>query len=301
MTEPVLRTEGLTKHYGPTVGIEGLDLTLEPGEILGFLGPNGAGKTTTLRLVMGFLRPTAGRFWLFGEEIAWGQWRHRARIGFLPGDVRLPRRMTGRGLLRFLAGLHSAVDWDWVNALVERLDLDLDRRIRALSRGNLQKLGLVQAMMHRPDLLILDEPTISLDPLVQRTVLEILREMCEAGSTVFFSSHNITEVERICDRVAVVREGHLATVDGIDDLRAGLLAHVQVRLSPGVTAPVWSRIESVVSVERTGDTVTLLVRGRPARLLTLLSNLDVEDLTWERATLEDHFFELYKPSGGGET
>ncbi|MBN1478531.1 ABC transporter ATP-binding protein [Candidatus Sumerlaeota bacterium] len=290
----ILQTHGLTKHYGRTVGIEGLELGLERGEILGFLGPNGAGKTTTIRLVLGLLRPTAGGFHLFGESIHWGDWRHRARIGFLTGDLRLPRRMTGQGLLRHLARFHARIDWDWIGELVDRLDLDLSRTIRALSRGNLQKLGIIQALMHRPELVILDEPTTALDPLNQREVLEILRGMRGEGTTVFFSSHHIDEVEKICDRVAFVREGRLAGVESIDELRAHRIAMVEVRLSDGSVPPDLSHVEGVVAVETRSGRLALTVQGRPLALLRRLAELPVEEITWQAARLEDHFFAHYR-------
>jgi ABC-2 type transport system ATP-binding protein len=294
MAPPALSTEGLTKHYGAVVGIEGLDLTLEQGEILGFLGPNGAGKTTTIRLILGLLRPTAGSVAVFGEPTRWGQWRHRARLGFLPGDPRLPRRETGRAILRFLAALHGKIDWAWVEHVRERLDLDLDRRVRVLSRGNLQKLALLQAVMHRPDLLILDEPTTGLDPLVQRTVLALLAEMREAGSTIFFSSHNIAEVEKICHRVAFVRGGRLVGVESIRDLQSRRLARVEIHLAAGASETDWRAVEGVMSAECFGDRVVLTVRGGPQGLLRRLSSLPVENITWEPARLEDHFYAYYE-------
>jgi ABC-2 type transport system ATP-binding protein len=213
-------------------------------------------------------------------------------MGFLPGDLRFPRRMTGRALLHLLGRIQGQCDWTWIAELSERLSLDLDRRVRSLSRGNQQKLGIVQALMHRPELLILDEPTTALDPIVQRTVLDLLREMRDAGTTVFFSSHNITEVEKICNRVAMVRAGRLASVESVEALRLRRLARVEIRLTANQTAPAWSGVEGVIRSELRDGRHILTTRGQPGALLRMLATLEVESITWEPARLEEHFFEI---------
>lgn len=294
MPAPILQTTRLTKHYGSTIGVENLDLTLERGEILGFLGPNGAGKTTTIRMLLNLLRPSSGSFSLFGESVKWGRWCHRSRVGFLPGNLNLPRRMTGRAIIDLLCRVVGKAEREWTLAVAKRLDCNLDSRIRSLSRGNQQKVGLTLALMHRPELLVLDEPSTGLDPLVQREMLDLLREMRDAGTTIFFSSHNISEVEKICDRVALVRHGRLVSTERIEDLRSNRLTSVRVRLHEGQTSPDWRSVRGVLNVATDADLTTITFRGRPGALLTLLSTLDPEEVTWESARLEDHFYAFYE-------
>src|SRR5215204_1529915 len=220
-------TERLTKTYGrKTRGIEEVDLAVEEGEVFGFLGPNGAGKTTTVRPLLGLLRPTGGRGEVFGLDIIKDSVGVRVRIGNLPGEFALEDKMTGEGLLRFFARLRGVKDLGYARELVERLGAELHRPMRKLSRGNKQKIGLIQAMFHRPPLLILDEPTGGLDPLVQEEFLEIVGEVRAEGHTVFLSSHVLSDVERICDRVGIIREGRLVTVEPTDELINKAFRHV---------------------------------------------------------------------------
>ena len=214
-----IETEKLTKSYGRKArGIEEVDLAVEEGEVFGFLGPNGAGKTTTVRTLLGFLRPTGGRGEVFGLDIRKDSVEVRARVGNLPGEFALEDKMTGEGLLRFFARLRGVKDLGYARELAERLGAELHRPMRRLSRGNKQKIGLVQAMFHRPPLLILDEPTGGLDPLVQEEFLDIIEEVKAEGRTVFFSSHNLAEVERVCDRVGIIRGGRLVAVETTETL-----------------------------------------------------------------------------------
>ncbi len=209
-----IRTEGLTKTYGRKVrGIEDVSLEVGEGEVFGFLGPNGAGKTTTIRTLLGLMRPTGGRAEVFGLDVRRRSVEVRESVGNLPGEFTLEDRMTGEGLLRFFARLRGVSDLGYAWELAGRLGADLKRPMRRLSRGNKQKIGLVQAMFHRPPLLILDEPTGGLDPLVQEEFLDIIEEVRGEGRTVFFSSHVLAEVERVCDRVGIIREGQLVDVE----------------------------------------------------------------------------------------
>ena len=205
-----IETEKLTKTYGRKArGIEDVDLAVEEGEVFGFLGPNGAGKTTTVRTLLGFLRPTGGRGEVFGLDIRKDSVEIRARVGNLPGELALEDKMTGEDLLKYFARLRGVGDLGYAHEISERLGAELHRPMRRLSRGNKQKIGLVQAMFHRPPLLMFDEPTGGLDPLVQDEFLDIIEEVRAEGRTVFFSSHNLAEVERVCDRVGIIRGGRL--------------------------------------------------------------------------------------------
>ncbi|HET8682064.1 MAG TPA: ABC transporter ATP-binding protein, partial [Micromonosporaceae bacterium] len=219
MAEPAIRTEGLVKTYGRNRGLAGLDLAVRTGEVYGFLGPNGAGKTTTIRLLLDLIRPTAGRARVLGLDPRADGVTLRRRVGYLAGDFLVNGRQTARELLTYLGNLRGGVPRAAVDALAERLDLDTTRQIAALSRGNRQKVGLVQAFMHSPELLVLDEPTVGLDPLLQQEFVAMVREARAAGQTVFMSSHVMSEVQQTADRVGIIREGRLVAVEQVEQLR----------------------------------------------------------------------------------
>ncbi|MCH7706430.1 MAG: ABC transporter ATP-binding protein, partial [Chloroflexi bacterium] len=204
MGDTVILTEGLTKSYGKSRGIVDLNLEVRAGEVFGFLGPNGSGKTTTMRLLLDFIRPTRGRAEVFGLDVRTESMEIRRRVGYLPGDLAMYENLTGRELLTYFANLQGGVSWSYTEALAERLGLDLSRPIRTLSTGNKQKVGLVQAFMHQPELLVVDEPTSGLDPLVRQEFYRIVQEAKAEGQTVFLSSHILAEVERIADRVGII-------------------------------------------------------------------------------------------------
>jgi len=290
--EPAIRAVALTKRYGRARGVSGLEFDVRRGEVFGFLGPNGAGKTTTIRLLLDLIRPTGGQLEVLGVEPRAGGPALRRRIGYLPGDLRLYESLTGRELLTYFAALRGADDLGDAPELVERLDVELDRRIGALSRGNRQKVGLVQALMHRPELLILDEPSSGLDPLVQQTFLELMREAAARGATVFLSSHALPEVQEVADRVAVVREGELVLVDSVEALRAKARTRVGVTLAeeppPGAFA-----LDGVEELRRDGNRVELAVAGEPDALVKLLAAFHVVALESREADLEDVFLGLY--------
>ena len=229
--ETVIKTERLTKSYGSNRGIVEVDLEVRSGEVFGFLGPNGAGKTTMIRTLLDLLHPTSGRAYVFGMDSRARSVDIRARVGNLPGEYEVEQRMTGEELIEFYARLRGAKDLSYAHELAERLAADLRRPIGQLSRGNRQKIGLVQAMFHRPPLLILDEPTGGLDPLVQEEFLQIVAETQAEGRTVFFCSHVLSEVERVCDRVGIIREGRLAAVETTTSLFAKRFRHMRVRLA----------------------------------------------------------------------
>ncbi|UCF16450.1 MAG: ABC transporter ATP-binding protein, partial [Phycisphaerales bacterium] len=214
-----IEVKALTKRYGKAVGVEDLSFDVEQGEIFGYLGPNGSGKTTTIRCVMGLLRPTSGWCSVLGTRVVPGRATQHRRIGYLPGDFQIWPRRSARKSLRVLAALGSGNGLKKRREdLAERLDLDLDRKVGALSKGNRQKVGIVYAFQHSPDLLILDEPTIGLDPLVRQTVLELIREVADAGATVLLSSHDLSEVGAVCRRAAILRDGHLVELAAISQI-----------------------------------------------------------------------------------
>ena len=224
----IIQTEKLTKSYGEHRGIIDVDLSVEQGEVFGFLGPNGAGKTTAIRTILDLIRPTSGKAFVFGIESSVDPVAIHRRIGYLPGEFALYDRLTGLQTLTYFANLRGGVDQAYQQSLIERFDLDPTRRFKEYSKGNKQKVGLVAALQHKPDLLLLDEPTSGLDPLVQQTFSAVVRETVADGRTVFLSSHVLSEVEKTCDRVAIIRDGQLVKVDRVDALRD--LAHHQVEL-----------------------------------------------------------------------
>src|SRR5215217_5539564 len=249
-----IETEKLTKAYGRKArGIEDLDLAVEEGEVFGFLGPNGAGKTTTVRTLLGFLRPTGGRGQVFGLDIRKESVQIRARVGNLPGEFALEDKMTGEGLLKYFARLRGVKDLDYAHEISERLGAELHRPMRRLSRGNKQKIGLVQAMFHRPPLLMLDEPTGGLDPLVQEEFLHIIEEVKAEGRTVFFSSHNLAEVERVSDRVRIIRGGGLVAVETTETLIDKAFRHIVLTFAEDVDSKPFEALSGVKDLRAVGN------------------------------------------------
>jgi ABC-2 type transport system ATP-binding protein len=295
---PAIETEGLTRHYGGTVGVEDLDLRVEPGEVFGLLGPNGAGKTTTIRLLLDLIRPTRGLARIFGR--ASSDPSVRARVGYLPGELALDGRMSGVATLRFLDRLAPAPPGPSLGRrrgeLCERLGLttrDLGRRVREYSRGMKQKLALAAAFQHDPDLLILDEPTTGLDPLVREVVFHLMTEARDRGAAVFHSSHVLSEVDRTCVRVAFLRGGRLAALMRVEDVRRFGVRRMVVHFEG--EPPLAELALPGVSVERTdGNQVVLRVEGGLDRLLGALARHPVRHLTFPEPGLEEAFAAFYE-------
>jgi ABC-type multidrug transport system ATPase subunit len=289
----IIRTERLTKAYGEHRGITELDLEVAEGEIFGFLGPNGAGKTTTMRVLLDLIRPTSGRAEVFGIETTADPVAIHRRTGYLPGEFDLYDRLTGSQTIDYFGNLRGGVDRAYVKELVERLDLDPSRRFKEYSKGNKQKVGLVVALQHRPDLLILDEPTSGLDPLVQQTFFGLVREAREAGRTIFLSSHIIDEVDRTCDRVAIIREGRLVQVDRIEAIRRLSFHHVELTLGQPTTPTAFDAIEGVTDIEVEGNVVRMRVSGPIGAVLAVAAPLGIVDLVSREPNLEDVFLAQY--------
>ena len=289
----VIQTEKLTKAYGSFRGIVDVDLTVNQGEIFGFLGPNGAGKTTTIRILLDLIRPTSGRATVFGIGTSDDPVAIHRRLGYLPGEWNLYDRLTGAETITYFANLRGGVDRTYVDQLVQRLDLDPSRRFREYSRGNKQKVGLITALQHRPELLILDEPTSGLDPLVQQTFNELLFEAKADGRTVFLSSHIISEVERTCDRVAIIREGRIVRLDTVEGVR-NLAAHeVELRFAAPVAGGPFEAIEGVRNLVEEGRTLRMLVTGPIAPVVRLAGQYDLVDFVSREPSLEEVFLSEY--------
>ncbi len=280
---------GLTKDYGSGRGVFDLELTVHRGETFGFIGPNGAGKTTTIRLLMDLIRPDRGTATVFGLDSRRDSLEIRRRVGFLPGElVQFPGVSAGY-VIGLLAGLRGGVDPDRITALADRLDLDLGRRYEQLSHGNKQKAGLIQAFMHRPQLVVLDEPTLGLDPLIQREFRELVAESVRGGATVFLSSHVLSEVELICDRIGLIRAGRLDRVGSLNQLRELRIHRVEAVVSGPVDVAALARLPGVSDPRVTDHHVTCAVQGRIAPLLQLLSTADVLELDSHELSLEEVF------------
>ena len=289
----VIETERLTKFYGPHRGILDVDLCVEDGEIYGFLGPNGAGKTTTIRLLLDLIRPTSGRASVFGIETTVDPVAIHRRVGYLPGEFALFDRLTGGETIEYFANLRGGVDPLYQADLVARFDLDPSRRFKEYSKGNKQKVGLVIALQHRPDLLVLDEPTSGLDPLVQQTFFALLRETVAEGRSAFLSSHILDEVERTCDRVAIVRDGRLVAVDRVEALR-GLAHHeVELRFTAPVPASVFASLPGVSDVVAVDDRLQLRVSGSMAPVVEAAAGRGLIDFETREPSLEQTFLAQY--------
>jgi ABC-2 type transport system ATP-binding protein len=297
---PAISLAGVSKQYSAYAAVTGLDLSVPQGEVIGFLGPNGAGKTTTIRLLLGFLRPSAGSVHLLGHNMAVPQEALQARkaLGFVPDVAGLDPVATGIWLLDELSSLQRRPPVDRAE-LIDALELrpqDLRRPMGRLSRGTRQKINVVQGLQHRPKLIVLDEPTEGLDPLAKRALFDLLHAARERGATIFFSSHVLAEVEDLCDRVALIRSGRLVAVDRIDDLRGHLQRRVSVQFAGDAAAfeHLLRGLPATKGLARTGDRWQFLT-GDPPAVLRLLSTLPVVDITIERPSLEDAFLQYYRP------
>ena len=284
-----IATTDLTKYYGAHRGIEGVDLTVAQGEIFGFLGPNGAGKTTTIRLLLDLLRPTRGSARVLGLDCRAESRQVRRRIGYLPGEYRLYENLSGRRLLDFLGNLEGEIDWGRTADLADRLGIDLDRTIRTLSHGNKQKIAIIQAFQHRAPLLILDEPTTGLDPLVQQEFFGLLDEARDEGRTVFLSSHNLTEVERICDRVGSVIDGALVAVDDVAALRRDALRIVEVTCARPPAAADFAALDGLGDLEIEDNGLRCTMRGALGPLVACAAPFEIRDVLSRAPSLEEFF------------
>jgi len=294
--EIALMTQGLTKSYGKVRALRGVDLEVRRGEIFGFLGPNGAGKTTTIRCLLDLIRPDGGTARVLGIDPQTDPVAVQVLTGYLPGEMALKDNLTAERQLRFFSDMRGGkADWGFARQLAERLDLDLKRPIKNLSKGNKQKVGVVQALMHRPELLLLDEPTAGLDPLMQQEVLGLLREAKAAGATVFFSSHIMSEVEAVAERVGIIRLGKIVEVAETASLINRSLRHITVRFQEALDSSVLADLPGVkVLSQSDGISVTLQVEGVMDGLVKALGAFPVSDLETARPSLEEVFLAYYK-------
>lgn len=297
MTAAIETTE-LSKRYGRHLALDRLTLQVEQGEIFGFLGPNGAGKSTTIRTLLDLIRPSGGSARILGFDCQSESLQVRANVGYLPGDLRLYSGITGEDTLSLFAELRGGeVDREQGRALAKQLDLDLDRHANTYSKGNRQKLGLVLALQSRPRVLLLDEPTSGLDPIAQHAVWDILRREADRGTTVFFSSHVMSEVEQICERVAILREGRLVAVEPLSELKGRSVRHVAVTFAGAAPAPGVIAGAGISELQRGHDNAEYEVTGEFDAFLKQLAEYHVLDLRTEQPTLDEVLLSYYRASG----
>jgi len=295
MAVTAIRTSRLTKDYGIGRGLFDLDLEVSPQEVFGYLGPNGAGKTTTIRCLMGMIRPSSGTAHIFGLDCRRDSVAVKRKVGYLPGDIPQFGSLRGKEVVAYLGGMRGGVDPKIVRSIAERFDLDLTRRFREYSSGNKRKLGILLAFMHEPELLILDEPTSGLDPLNQQEFYALLREARDGGAAAFLSSHILSEVEHICDRVGILRAGRLVNVAQLEELHHIRAHRVELEFAPGTAVPE-SAIRSAAGVENVtidGQRVSCTVRGSFGPLFEAIRNATVTDLVSTEPSLEELFLSYY--------
>lgn len=300
MSDKIIETHNLTVYYGKFRGIKDVNLTVEKGEAFGFLGPNGAGKTTTQRVLLDVIRPTSGRASIFGMDCRAQGVELRKRVGYLPGELALYKEMRAEEFFKmyeYLRGGNGSKGY-WRD-LAKRLDLDVSRKISTFSRGNKQKVGIVAAFMSRPDLLILDEPTGGLDPLVQQTVMEMVREVKADGRTVFFSSHILPEVQAVCDRVGIIREGELVATQRVEELIAAHLKRLTLSFAELPPADTF-KLEGVTEIARKEQSVTLEVRENLPQVLSIAARHNIQDIETQTMSLEEIFLAFYGKGNGGK-
>ncbi|MFH1719485.1 MAG: ABC transporter ATP-binding protein [Planctomycetota bacterium] len=296
--------ETLTKWYGSARGVEDLSFGIEQGEIFGYLGPNGSGKTTTIRCLMGLLRPTRGECRLLGDRVVAGRSTKHTRIGYLPGEFRIWPGRTARKSLKLLARLGNGSEVDRrQEELAERLDLNLDRRVGALSKGNRQKVGVIYAFQHQPDVLILDEPTIGLDPLVRQTVLDLIREAAKSGATVLLSSHDLGEVAAVCERAAILREGRLVELAPVSQIVQQGERRLKVWFVKGTEIPRQPAggIKGVRVIQQDQESLEIAYQGTAEAMLKWLAQFPVDRIATPETSLEDAFIQYYRKEAGDES
>ncbi|MBI3429892.1 MAG: ABC transporter ATP-binding protein [Actinobacteria bacterium] len=292
MPTSAISLKGVTKFYGHELGV--MDVTFEvlPGEIMGFLGPNGAGKTTTMRALVGLLKLTSGQAYILGEEVTIYSHEMRKEIGYLPGSPGLYENLTGWEHLRFLAKMRDCDCTEEIRSMAERFDLDLHRRIKDLSKGNQQKIGVIQAFMHRPSILILDEPTSGLDPIVQREFSALVDETQSRGAAILLSSHVLSEVEHLADRVVIINDGKQLLVDEISNLKKRTLRTVDLFFGSPIPPEVFSRVHGIKDVHTYGNRITCTVIGAETELLKVAVEHGLESVQTHESNLDEIFFSI---------
>lgn len=300
MNKPPLKISNFTKRYGKFRGIDNVSLELQKSEIFGFLGPNGAGKSTAIRTILNFMKPSEGSIQVFGMDSVKDSVVIKNHIGYLAGDIALYDDMTGHKILEYLTSLGKKTDWKYVKELETRLDASMDRPLKSLSKGNKQKIGLIQAFMHKPDLLILDEPTSGLDPLMKQVFYDMVLEMKAEGKTIFVSSHDLTEVQKICDRAAFIREGKLVSIEDIKSASNINLRKYSVAFNKAPEIKNFENIQNVSDIHVTGNSMVFTITGDIGPFISILAKHNPIDLDEIETSLEDVFMHYYEKGASNE-
>ena len=295
----IIKTQNLTKVFGKTVAVENLNLEVNEGEVFGYLGPNGAGKSTTIKLLLNFINPTSGAVSVFGKNPQTQSIGILKDIGYIPGEIHLYENLSGKEHLKFQAGLRDNVDWKYVESLAERLRINLKLKIKTLSHGNKQKIAIIGAFMHKPKLLILDEPTTGLDPLIQREFYSLVSEVNQAGSTLFISSHILPEVERVCHRVGILREGRLIETEEIETLKNKAIRPLEVHFAKTVSKENFTNIEGVKNISIENKILHCEIVGSLDKFIKELSKYEVVNIETREADLEQIFLNYYSNKNNG--
>ncbi len=293
----VIETQSLTKAYGKARGIADVNLQVRRGEIFGFLGPNGAGKTTTIRTLLDIIHPTRGTASVLGLDPRKDGQTIRSRVGYLPGELALYPKLTGREILEYSSHLRGGVPQAEIERLAKLLEIDLSRPVRAYSHGNRQKVGIILALMHKPELVVLDEPSNGLDPLVQQVFYEMVEEIRKDGRTVFFSSHVLPEVERLCDRVGLLREGKLAAVETIAGLKQKSIRRIDVIFENPVPIESFRTVPGVTEVRSSGAVLSVVVQGNLDALIKTIARYPLRNIITYEPNLEEFFLAFYREGG----
>jgi len=289
--DTIIETKGLTKRYGSFTALDRLDITVKKGEILGYLGPNGAGKTTTIRLLLGLIKPSEGTATIFGKDASRNAAEIHRRVAYVPGETSFWPNMTGAETLRFLANIHGSSNDDYQAELIEKFDFDPNKKVRSYSKGNRQKIALIAALSSKADLLIFDEPTSGLDPVMAKVFRDEVVAAKKAGQTVFLSSHILEEVEQLCDRVAVLREGELVELGTLDELRH--LSALTIEMTFSKTPPDFSKVRTVSNIEVIGNRVRCNVNGSIDDLLAAAAKAEPLSFLSRKPSLEELFLAIY--------
>jgi ABC-2 type transport system ATP-binding protein len=292
----IVEIKNLTKYYlsGKILGVKNLNLDIVEGEIFGFIGPNGAGKSTTIRLLLDLIRPTSGSATIFDLDSHNKTVEIKKEIGFLPGEIFLPETMSGADCLNYYKGFKTKIDEKYLKSIIDKLDLDLKKRISDYSKGNKQKLAIVLALMHKPKLLILDEPTSGLDPLNQQTFYELIKETKKWGTTTFFSTHILSEAEKICDRVGIIKAGKLLAIENIDEFKKKNIREMHIETTATIPLSELQTIKGVKKIERTTLGYHLITAGQNGNILRQLTKYDIDDFKITEPSLEEIFMHYYE-------